>query len=316
VAARGGAWRRPAVAIAAALPVVTLALALPGIVAAMKVLDARHLEPPEVRRAGLLAAALAPAHLRDVFNVVSFVAPVAWLAVPLAPVVRGFWRRRAAVLLLALTLPFVALLLFVRPIQGPFRDVDVFVPAGTALAVAALWLAGEALRGPRLGALALATACVTAGPGLGALVHLADPPRATARIRDWLAGPPAPDPTLAANGWDYLAMRAMGASRWSEAAEAFDRAVSLAPNPRFYLQEGMAVTMLGDRRRAQRLYERSVELNPDLTLGWLGLATVSTWLDDVAQVKRALLELRRLDPGNPRLQELESYLDRKEAAPR
>ncbi len=316
VAARGGSARRATLIVALALPVVTLALALPGIVAAMKVLDARHLAPAEVRRTGFLWAALSPGHLRDLFNVVSYVAPVAWLAVPLAPAVGSrFWRGREAALLLALAAPFVGLLLFVRPIQGPFRDVDVFVPAGTALAVTALALAAEALRGPRLGALALATACVTAGPALAALVHLSDPPLATERIRGWLAGPPEPDPTLAANGWDYLAMRAMGRQDWAAAAEAFDHAVALAPNPRFYVQWGMAVSMLGDRRRAQDLYARAVRLNPDLTLGWLGLAATSSWLDDVPQVRRATTELRRLDPGNPQLPELEAYLRRRGAGP-
>jgi Flp pilus assembly protein TadD len=70
----------------------------------------------------------------------------------------------------------------------------------------------------------------------------------------------------------------------------------------------MAATLLGDHVQAQQLFTRATELNPDLTLAWLGLGTSSTWLDDTSGVRRAVVQLRRLEPAHPQLPGLEEYL--------
>jgi len=313
-------WRRPGGQrllgfwIAGLLPIATLALTLPTMIKAMQVIDATHLMPAEVRRAGFLAATFAPARMRDLGNLVLLVAPLA----PLIPVLAvGMGRpvvgKREGVLLGALRLPQLALLLLVHPLQGPFRDWDVFAPAGVSLTLFAAWLAGEALRAPKTAGVALALACAAAAPTIGWLTLLSQPARGVARVEARLVGPPVVDANEAAVGWNYVAFVNFRDQRWDQAANAWQHAVAYAPNPRYFTQWGMAETMRGDHHRAQRLYLRSVELSPDLLLGWLGVAASSSWLGDTAQCRIAASNIRRLDPGNPQLGQIDEYLGRSRA---
>src|SRR5262249_14301154 len=157
-------------------------------------------------------------------------------------------------------------LLFVHPLQGAFRDLDVFVPAGAALAVAAAWLASETLRTPGRSALALGTACTAVALGIGPVIHLGDHDLGLARIQALLTRPPAPESSVASGAWNFLGWRKVGDGKWSAAATAFEHSAQLAPNPRYILEWGTAESALGDHRKAQALYARAVALNPNLAL--------------------------------------------------
>src|SRR5207247_7268357 len=150
---RGGAWRRPATLLAFALPPVTLALMLPRIRAAIASIDRFHVASEGADPAHVLGAAFRPLHLLDLGNLILVLSPLAPAIVPLALLLALSLRRRPeAPVLLALLLPFVALLLFVHPRQGQFRDWDVFTAAGVSLSLLTAWLVGEPLRSsPRHG---------------------------------------------------------------------------------------------------------------------------------------------------------------------
>src|SRR5262249_29725076 len=147
-------------------------------------------------------------------------------------------RRGDLALIAALLLPYLVLLLFVHPIQGIFRDVDVFVPAGAAMLASTAWLAAESLRGPGRGGLALGAAAIAIGLGVGPVVHLDRAERGVARITSWLAGPPRPSDDAAASAWSFLGWKAVGDRRWTEAAADFEHAAHLAPNPRYFAEWG------------------------------------------------------------------------------
>jgi tetratricopeptide (TPR) repeat protein len=136
------------------------------------------------------------------------------------------------------------------------------------------------------------------------------PARASARIESWLAGPPSPDPTGAASAWSFLAQDRARTGRWDAAGEAYARATELAPNPRTFVEWGMAEAMRGDHARAAELYARAAALDSNLTNAWLGLAASASWLDRAEDVGRAAREIQRLAPGHPRLADIDAYLAR------
>ena len=282
-----------------ALPLVSLIAIAPVLRQKFAVLDAVHLLPPETRQLGVLGNLGAGTHLLDAVNVALLISPfVALLPVLLLMLLpaRGTRPAGAGLALAAQALPFTALLLFVHPQQGTFRDWDVFVPAGVALALFAAWAVGEALRPARAWALAPAVAVASFAGGALWLAHLHDTPRALERVHAWTAEPPHRADTEYATTWDFLATQAMRTERWADAVSASERAVHYAPSPRLYMQWGMAASMTGNFELAQQKYAESVRLDPALTMGWLGLASASSLLNDVATCEDAAAHLRRLDP--------------------
>jgi tetratricopeptide (TPR) repeat protein len=259
------------------------------------------------RGGGAFAAALAPAHLVDVANVLVLLAP-------LVPLVLLAWTSRAPgrglelAALLALALPLVALTLFVHPQQGLYRDWDVFAPAGMALALIAAWtVAGALARHASYAGLGIAVALMTAAPAVQWLALQSDVPRALARIERRLLRPATPAGERAA-GWDFVGMRYVGLGRAADGEQALRRSVEAAPNPRILVEWGVAVLSRGDFARALPIFQRAAALDPLLIGAWRGLATAASAIGDRAELARAADGIERLNPGDPMVGEARAAL--------
>lgn len=259
---------------------------------------------------------LAPTELNDTAQTLLLLAPLALLA--FGWFVRAlWWRRRESVALAALLLPQLALLAFVRPQQGLFRDWDVYVSAGIAVSALVAWLVAEALdEAPNAAWLALPVLLASAPPAVQWLAHQSDQPRALARASDLLIGPPARPADVRAAGYDHLGMMYMTSGDRARADQAFARSIEAAPNPRLMVQRGMNATLSGDYAAAREQYDRAVALNPELTMGWRGLATCASALGDAATMERALVGLRRLLPNDSFTREAEAWLEANRPAAR
>jgi hypothetical protein len=303
---RGGAWRRPGVLAAAVPPLLALAIMAPRIAGTVMNTDtAVHFAPPDVQaQGGVLRALFAGTRPLDLVSLALMLSPVA-LAIPLiAPLLAPTLTRRAgrgseALVLTALALPFVAVMVFIHPAQGLFRDWDDFAATGVALSLVAAWLVGETLREPRRFAwLAVAVTLGVAVPSLQWLIVHTDTVRGLARVRAFVTESPQRPAPQRGTTWDYLGIRSFRLDRFADAQEAFAHAAETSPSPRILQEWGLAATMAGDLHTAQRAYQHMLEKQPDNPLGWLGLVAVSMRLRDVPEAKRAALELRRLDPAN------------------
>jgi hypothetical protein len=300
--ARGGAWRRPGTIAAFALPLVALAVMGPRILGTVMGTDtAVHFAPPEVRaQGGVLAAAFAGTRAWDMASLLLMLSPLSLAIVPLVALLGRREGRAVEPLVLAtLALPFVAVMAFIHPAQGLFRDWDDFSATGMALSLLAAWLVGETLRDARRHAwLAVAVAIGVAVPALQWLMVHTDTVRGLARVRAFVTEPPVRPPAQRGTTWDYLGIRSYRLERYGEAQAAFARAVETSPSPRILHEWALASAMAGDDATARVAYRRLLEKDPANNLGWLGLATAAMRMRDVPEAKRAAEELARRDPGN------------------
>ncbi len=294
-----------------AVPLAAWAWLAPVVARQVAVLDRRHVLPAEAERLGVLSAAFGGGRALELANLAAALAPLLPAALLVLPwVARRTLARRECAVLAALAIPALAVFAFVHPLQGEFRDWDVFAPAALALALAAAApLAAAHERAPA--PLGFAAAMWAATPALLAVGLQANAPASLRRIEAWVQGPPERGGVARSATWDFLSTRAFTDARYDDAARAGEAAVASAPNPRYFLQWGMAETMRGDDAKAQALYRRAVELNPDFTTAWAALAAASSRLDDVAETARATAAVRRLDPNDERLPDLEDYLRRR-----
>ncbi|MBI5170705.1 MAG: hypothetical protein HZA61_14545 [Candidatus Eisenbacteria bacterium] len=261
-------------------------------------------------------SAFAPVELNDSLQTLLLLAPLALLA-GLWFLRAGWWRRRESLALAALVLPQVALLLFVRPQQGLYRDWDVYVSVGIAVSALVAWLVAEALdETPSAAWLALPVLLAAAVPSVQWLAHQSDRARALARASDVLIGPPTRPADVRAAGYDHLGMMWMASGDRAEADRAYARSIEAAPNPRLFVQRGMNASLAGDYAAAREHYARAVELNPELTLAWRGLATCASALGDVPTMEHALVGLRRLLPNDPFTRDAEAWLQANRPAAR
>jgi len=321
-------WSRAPRWIGAALVALALALFGPRAIHLIATFDVlHHLAPAETRAAGgMLGSLVDPLHLLDVANVILVLAPLAPLLITLAIVLPragsagaaapaadpASFRRRAIVLAL-LVLPALATLLLTRPQQGIFRDRDVFAPAGAALSVLTACAAGAALMPRPRAWLALALVLGAVVPSIQWLALWHQPRVAVAYVRRYIEGPPERAAWDRAATWDYLGTRALVERRGDEAAAAYAKAVQAAQNPRLIGEWGMAELIRNQYARAESLFQRTVELDPNSTIGWNGLATAASWTGDTAACAVAEAGLMRTDPGNPRIAELRALLARARA---
>jgi len=304
--------RRPWL-LAAAPPVVALAGVAPALIGILRRYDLpQHLESPEIARVGPLAAALAPVHLADLANLVLLFTPAvvtaaAALALRPAPATtapahgaraaqRGAAREPAA--LAAITaLAFVPALLFVHPLQGIFRDLEVFVPAGVALAIVAAAILGGALMEQRLPAwLAPALVAAVLVPAVQWLLLFHEPGSGLLRAKSYAREAPRRDDRELARLWDAVAYRSFRLQEWTWAAEAADSSARYAPHPRALLMLAIARTYTGDARGAESLYVALAERTPEDPLVWVGLAGAASRMGDTAQVARAVAKLGSYAP--------------------
>jgi tetratricopeptide (TPR) repeat protein len=315
-AAAPGSWRSPSRSAGAAIVLIALAAFGPRIAQLIATFDLQHhfAAVAGASAGGSWHALFSPLRLADVANVALVLSPLAVLPLVLAPALREA-NARERVLLAAFALPALAMLLLTRPQQGLFRDRDVFVQAGVAFSLLAAACAGEALRAaPSRAWLAAALLLAAVGPSVSWLGAMHDPDSALRHVRAALAGPPERPADERAATWDFLGTRAFAMHAWPDAADAWSRAAEASPNPRLIAEWGMAESMRGDMRSAQSLYRRSVTLNPDFTMGWLGLASASSWNDDTASCAESERAIKRLDPGNAQLPGIRAYLARTRTA--
>jgi len=305
----GGAWRKPQVLLALAVPLIGLIVMVPRIVAVVRRWDAIHFAPRAVtEQGGVLAAALAGARAPDLVNLIVLLAPLSPLLLALLPFLGARLRGNAGegALLGLLALPFVAVMPFIHPAQGLFRDWDDFAASGVALSLLAAWAVARCLGAPRHAWLAVPLTLAAAVPSIQWLAHNADVDRGFARVRALMLEPPARAPAERGTTWDFLGIRNFRLERWGEAAVAFSKAAETSPSPRILQEWALAETMRRNYAMAQHLYHRMLEKAPENTLGWLGLGTVSLHLADYAEARRAasrLLQLRPDDEGARRVLE-------------
>jgi tetratricopeptide (TPR) repeat protein len=297
-----GLLRRPANAAGLAIPVVTLAVMLPRVIAIIVEVDPVHFASASVmHQGGPLAAAFAGTRPADLLNLVGLLAPLAPLALAIAVAFgRDLPRGREALFLATLALPFVAVMPFLHPVQGLFRDWDDFASTGGALAVLAAWFVAEALRAaPRRAWLGVAVVLGVAAPAVQWLTLHQDVERGLARARAFLDEPPRRDPAERAHMWDYLGVRNYHLERWQASAAAFREATTTAPSPRMLHQWAIASTMANDLRTAQVAYRRVLERDSSDYTAWLGLAAVSSRVQEFEESRRALRVMMRLRPDDP-----------------
>ena len=296
---RGGAWRRPAVLVALALPFATLALTLPQILAAIASTDRLHFAREGAGLGHLLGAAFSAGHLADLGNLLLLLSPLALAAPALVAVLgRSLGRRPEAIVLLALLVPLTGLLLFVHPRQGQFRDWDVFAAAGVAVSLVTAWLVGETLRGaPRHAWLAVAVVLGALAPSLQWLMHNHDERRGMARVEAYIAGPPLRGTEERALLHNFLALRHEDFEQFDAAAESYARAAELAPSPRILMEWSMAESNRGNEPAAQRILQGLVVRAPGMLQAWAELAHVSYALGDTAECRRAAEAALRIRPS-------------------
>lgn len=299
-----GRAERPArgQSLAAALPpVLALLLVAPRLARIVLEFDLpRHLAPEAMRHAGALASILAPLRLLNLANTVLVQAPALPVALALLLFVRprqetaGAWFAASALALASL--PVFA---FVHPIQGVFRDLEVFAPAGISLTCFAALAVGLSIqRGLVAAWLVPAVLASALLPSAQWLVHFHDADRGLQRARRFATEPPSRDASEVGQLWDLLAYRAFRQQDWPLAVEATRASAASAPSKRVHLMWGMARTHTGDYVGAESIYVALVERYPEDPVVWLALGGVALRLNDEPRARVAVERLRSYGPGS------------------
>ena len=328
--AGAGAWRRPAIIAAIAIPLATIAIMMPRIVADVLRWDTVHFNPAEVQAGGgPLRAAFAHGRPLDLLNLLLLLSPLA-IAVPAVAWLLGrdLPRRTGLLFLVVLALPMVLGAPFIHPAQGLYRDWDDFAPTGIAISLVVAWLAGESLRrAPGRAWIGVALSVGVMVPSLQWLALHADPVRGLPRVYAFMRERPLRTAAERAKTWDYLGIVNYRGQHWSAAAEALGHAAETGPSYRVLLEWAMSTTNTGDLDGAVRIYRRLLASHPDATYGWLGLGAVTSRLADaappgpgreayLAESRRSARQLLALRPGDADALQLLAYLDRKYGAER
>jgi hypothetical protein len=299
---RRGAWRTPGTIAAFAAPLVALAIMGPRIAeTVMKTDTSVHFAPAEVQSGGgVLGAALSGTRPFDLLSLMLMLSPLVLAIVPVGALLGRRAGRGVEILALAaLALPFLAVMVFIHPAQGLFRDWDDFAATGVAVSLLVAWLAAETLRDARRFAwLAVAVTLGVAVPSLQWLLVHADSVRGLTRVRAFVTEPPLRTDAQRGTTWDFLGIRSYRLERYPEAEEALSHAAETSPSPRILHEWAYAAAMAGHDRAAQSVYQKLLAKDPGNNLGWLGLAAASMRLRDVPEAKRAASELQRRDPRN------------------
>ena len=290
-------WARlvPAAAIAAFVPLAWRHI---------RAVDAQHLAPTGA--AGALAAAVAPERLRGLANLAFFLVPLV-LLLPAALWSTRPAKERCVRWLGVLALSWLVPMLLVHPVQGEFRDWDVFAAGGVALALPLALRLGRSL-GSVPAPLALAIAATALVPRLQWLALQTDPPRALARIEAWAAAPHPPRSTAVASALEFVAIAQYQAGRIAEGRRAMAAAIAQAPWERLYLEWAKAESQVGDWAMALELFDRAARMAPRDPTPWYLLGLEALDHRDGVAGARAVAGMRRLSPGDPRAEQLMARL--------
>lgn len=287
--------------VAAALPpVLGLLLVGPSIARIVVEFDLpRHLAPEAMGRAGALASILAPLRLLDLANMVLVLVPALPVALALLLFERlrrkthGAWYAAAA-----LALASLPVFVFVHPIQGVFRDLEVFAPAGITLTfLAALAVGSSIQRGVVPAWLVPAVLASVLVPSAQWLVHFHDADRGVQRALRFATESPPRDASEVGQLWDMLAYRAFRRRDWPTAVVATRASVAAAPSKRAQLMWGMARTHTGDFAGAESIYVALAVRYPEDPIVWLALGGVALRLNDRPHARVAIERLRSYGPG-------------------
>ena len=307
VAFRAGRMREAGTIAGFVAPPVALALVAPRLWQVLTTFDRSHHASGDI--GATIAAAFAPLRLLDSLNALLLLVPL----VPLLPVLLAMGprpSRRAWALIAVLVLPPLALLLVVQPQHELPRDWDVFALAGSVIAVVLAWRFAEVLRAePGARVFALPVALAAALPALQWVALQSHPEPTWSRAESILLGPPARRTEDVANGLGTLGMMRLGRGQPERALALFERSAEQAPNPRMFVQIGMAEAMLGRPERALVQYRHAASLNPDLNAAWRGMAAAASALGDAASMREALTNLERLEPGSQTVREARTWLE-------
>jgi hypothetical protein len=285
--------------LAGLAPVAALAAMLPRIVRIVTRIDPMHFAPQPLAGRGFLSALLGGARPVDLSNLLVMLVPVAPVALALVVAIgRPLGARREARVLLALAAPFLAIMPFIHPGQGLFRDWDDFAATGTALALVTAWLTGEALRAsPRGATLAPAVVLACALPATQWLAHQGDLDRGLARVRRFVTEPPRRIPFERAVTWQFLGQAESARGRFANAADDYAAAVVLLPSPNLERQWGTSELRAARFDRARRVFRAMVARDSTDAFGWAGLALAAARIeDDSTEANVAAERAARLDP--------------------
>lgn len=306
VAARADRLREPRAWLGLVAPIVSLVFVAPRLWQVITTFDQSHHAAGGV--VATLAAALTPVRLGDSLNTLAFLLPLAPI-VPLLLVLAPRPTAREVVLGAALLLPPLALLFVVQPQHELPRDWDVFAFVGSALAVLAAWRLARVLDArPSLRGLALPVALAAVIPAFQWARLQSEPERAWSRAESILLGPPARRASDVAEGLGTLGFMRLGRGQYELALKLFERSAEVAPNPRMFVQIGMAETLAGRPERAMERYRQAASLNPNLNAAWRGMAAAASALGDRASMELAVENLERLEPDGATLKDARAWL--------
>jgi tetratricopeptide (TPR) repeat protein len=161
---------------------------------------------------------------------------------------------------------------------------------------------------PRARWLALPLALSAACPALEFAALQTDSGRTWARAESILIGPPARDPSERARGLATMGTMHYGRGDYARALVLFERSAEAAPNPSTYAQMGMALTMMDRPQEALARYRHAVTLDPDLLLGWRGVAAAASEVGDREAMLDAVRALERLQPDSDALPDMRAWL--------
>lgn len=335
-------WRRPVTWIGVGLAAGSLAWHLPKMIEASRRFDSIHFTPLAVQQHGLLAATLAMPRPLDLFNLLVLLSPV-WLPALAAVLAGGLATRArdgapaptpgaaAGIVLASLALPLLAVMPFIHPAQGLFRDWDDFAATGAALACLAAFALGGLLAGRRAhGWLAVPLVFAAAMTAAQWLAIHEDLDRGLDRVRAFLVEEPLRTETERGLGNDYLGARHFRLAALAErvgrpeiaqrqfalAAEAFGNAAITSPSPRILHQWGLSAARAGDFPMAKRGYEAMLAKDSTNALAWVSYANVTIMLRDWPNARRAAARIIELAPASPEGPELLRDIEAEEAKER
>ena len=290
-------------------PPVALLVVGPRLIHVLTTFDAhRHVQAGGA--IATIAFAFSPAHVLDVLHTLCLLVPI----VPLLPLLMWLTPRtprREAVAFSAFVIPPLGLLLLVNPQHGLPRDWDVFAFAGSALAAVVAWrlagVMGAMVRPARW--LAVPLTLVAMVPALQWAALQSDSERTWSRAEAILLGPPARPANERADGLGTIGMMRFGRGQYAPAARLFQRSAEAAPNPRTFVEWGMAETMLGNPAEAMAHYTHAAALNPNLPSAWRGVAAAASALGDRPRMEAAVRNLERLEPGGQTRHDARAWLE-------
>ena len=301
-----GSWKRPTALIGLVLPLIALAIVLPRSVPTLLGYDASVHFAAGAPGGNRLASALAPLRLADFLSLALLLTPLALPALlarpPRAPAPERW-------VLLALALPLGAAMLLVHPVQGLFRDWDVFAPAAAALGLLAAARIGRVLGAAEsrrwVGAAAIAGACL---PSLQWLAHQTDVDRGFRRIEAYVSESPRRPDNERGLCWDFIGIRCYRLRRLDEAVQAWERAIEITPARRIFEEWARGEMTRGNLRGAQAVYQRMLARDTTDADGWLELAEVDQHIPDSVDLARVNRILDRLRPEGSMVRSVSEYM--------